>query len=119
MTRRTCNIVHLEDMLRAVEIPDCAATNLLANGKFHDSPNNPSRRFSFAAGDFVKLYGSPEHAGQWDAGMLTNEMVLKSIWLVLVFDWPLMTSCDVFLHRYGSSGARVSYAQLDSCWCQS
>jgi hypothetical protein len=63
--------------MKAVEIPDRAAVNILSDTQIWHSTSGfessdfesslPFPKFSFAAGDFVKLYGSPDNAGRWDA----------------------------------------------------
>jgi carnosine N-methyltransferase len=40
---------------------------ILQSGPFHSSPHNPEQRFSFAAGDFLEIYGNEANVGAWDA----------------------------------------------------
>jgi carnosine N-methyltransferase len=59
-----CNVVKVADTLKTVKIPDIPAVDLIDPSKF--DPACPYRPFSFAAGNFVEIYTSPENAGAWD-----------------------------------------------------
>ena len=90
---RVCNIVAANDPLMPYRIPDKTAHDILeassnsssssssscaeveeepskCSSVLTDELNPPLAKFSFAAGDFVELYGQPRHAASWD-GVVT------------------------------------------------
>ena len=53
------NHLRPEDMMRVVSVPDVLPASLLTT--------NTGADMSMTAGDFVEIYGTPEHVGAWDA----------------------------------------------------
>jgi carnosine N-methyltransferase len=69
---KICNVVAAADPVMPVQVPDRTANAILSTrfeGTGVEPPEDgdlPFPKFSFAAGDFVQLYGAASHAGQWD-----------------------------------------------------
>ena len=69
---KICNVVGVADPIRPVQVPDCTANDLLSKRyaavglEPPEDSQLPFPKFSFSAGDFVQLYGAPQHRGQWD-----------------------------------------------------
>ncbi|KAJ2634781.1 hypothetical protein GGF40_003997 [Coemansia sp. RSA 1286] len=52
------NVVHREDQMRKIMVPDVLPSNL---------PFAQSAEFSMTAGDFIEIYGAEDEKEQWDA----------------------------------------------------